>query len=191
MYPSPTSTPTPDAAVVPIGRGIARSRATKGTVLILIAAFTVYGLAKVAARPSSVSEPEIILVAGSLLALLLGAIGAAFMRQAWRRRGILISADFAGLWISDGDEHAVIPWSAVELIGLHVLVRHYQGLPVRDWSLDLLLHDPIESDHPLLKRHVLPAGPPRYMMPLPRGAHKDVMAAVKARVPELWRALDA
>jgi hypothetical protein len=191
MYPSPTSTPSPDAAVVPIGRSIAFSRAAVGTVLVLAAALIVLGLANVVDRRVHVKDPELTLAMGSLLALLCAVIGFACMRYAWRRRGIAISADQAGLWLSDGDAHAVVPWGDVKAIGLHRYVlgksNNWPSITIHAWNIELRLRGPIDRDDPLLKRMVLPADPPRYMIRLPRGARRDAVAAIESRVPELWR----
>jgi hypothetical protein len=189
MYPSPTSSPPPDATVVSIGRRIAFSRTVVGAVLVIAGAGTVLGVADVAAHPNSVPEPEIALMGGSLLALLLGVVGVACMRSAWKRRSLAVSTDFAGLRLSEGGAHAVVPWSNVKAVGLHESEVRSHGWPsvaIRSWSLELHLRDPIASGDPLLDRLLLPADPPRYMIRLPRGARFDVMAAVRARVPELW-----
>lgn len=190
MYPAPTSAPSPDATPVPIGRRIARKWVAIGIVFAAIDLIGVFIAIRVVTDPARVGDPLISLATGLILAVLFGCFSGLCLRHARRRRNTAIITDYAGLWLTDGDAHAVVPWNSVAAIGLHESVvtqsHSWPNITVTAWSIDVRLHHPIDRDDPLLDRMVLPADPPRYMIHLPRGAHIDAMAAVRARVPELW-----
>lgn len=189
MYPSPASAPAPDATPVPIGRRIALTWACLGVVAALLAACGAFLAAHEALGLNLVHVPFASFARGALLMLFCGTLAFLWLRTAEHRRHLVISTDHAGLWLVDGDARAVVPWNDVAAIGLHEYVQTSQWCSLSSWSIELRLHEPIEQGDPLIERLVLPADPPRYMIRLPRGTHADAMAAVRARVPELW--LDA
>jgi hypothetical protein len=135
---------------------------------------------------AQVRTPFMSFARSALLLLFCGTLAFVCLRMAERRRRLTISTDYAGLWLVDGDARAVIAWNDVATVGLHEYVQNAQGVSYSSWSIELRLHEPIDQGDPLLDRLVLPADPPRYMIRLPRGTHIDAMAAIKARVPELW-----
>lgn len=186
MYPAPTSTPQPDATPVPIGRRAARKWVAIGAACYVIDLIGVFTAFRVVLDPVRVADPFQTLVTSVVLMILFGSLGAFCIRYARRRSRVAISTDFAGLWLTDGDATAVVPWNDLAAIGLHEFVQNAQGFSYSSWSIELHLHEPIEPGDPLIDRMVLAAGPPRYMIRLPRGTHIEAMAAIKARVPELW-----
>jgi hypothetical protein len=190
MYPAPASTPQPDATPVPIGRRTARRWAVAGAVCAVLAAIGAYAMV-IAATDMVQTRSQLFSFSRSALLLLFGGVLAFIcLRVARSRRDLAISTDFTGLWLTDGDARAVIPWNDVAAVGLHEYVvtqtHSWPNLTFTSWSIDLRLHEPVEPGDPLLDRMALPAGPPRYMIRLPHGTHIDAMAAIKARVPELW-----
>ncbi|MFC3492786.1 hypothetical protein [Glycomyces rhizosphaerae] len=192
MYPAPTSTPTPDATPVPVGRRIARKWVLFGAAGVALALYGVLKLVTAIINPLRVADPMESIATGAILMLLFPMLAFVCLRHARRRSDLSISTDNAGLWISDGDAHAVVPWNSAAAIGLHEYSLNGATSPAfsyTSWSIELRLHHPIDRDDPLLERFVLPAGPPRYLIRLPRGTHVEAMAAVDARVPELWHGL--
>jgi hypothetical protein len=187
MYPAPTSTPQPDATPVPIGRRIAFTWACFGVTSAALAALGAFLMVHATFdMATQVRIPFMSFARSALLLLFCGTLAFICLRMAERRRRLTISADYSGLWLVDGDARAVIAWNDVASVGLHEFVQNAQGLSYSTWSIELHLHEPIETGDPLIDGMVLPADPPRYMIRLPRGTHVDAMAAIKARVPELW-----
>lgn len=188
MYPAPTHNPGPDATPVPIGRRAARKWMLLGVALAALALFGAFLRFKTGSYSVRAEYPLGSFLLSAFVLLCCGLFAFLCLRHARNVRGTVISTDFAGLWLIDGDASAVIPWNDVAGIGLHeYTVAQSPGFPdFVSWSLDLRLHEPLDPGEPLIDRLVLPADPPRYLIRLPRGARFDVMAAVKARVPELW-----
>lgn len=189
MYPAPTSTPTPDATPVPIGRRIAFRWAFGGVVSAALALLGAFLATRAVVDTTHVRAPLATFGRSAFLLLLCGTLAFICLRMAERHRRLTISTDYAGLWLIDGDAHAVIAWNDVAAIGLHqysITGATSPNLTYTSWSIDLRLHEPMDPGDPLLDRMVLPADPPRYMIRLPRGTHVDTMAAIRARVPELW-----
>ncbi|MDN3240826.1 hypothetical protein [Glycomyces tritici] len=189
MYPAPASTPSPDATPVPIGRRIACRWACFGAasaaLAVLGAVLTVLAAVDMA-RPGR--GPFMSFGRSAFLLLFCGTLAFVCLRMAERHRHLAISTDFAGLWITERDAGAVIAWNDVAAIGLHeYALTGSSSRFFKSWSIELRLHEPLEPGDPLLDSFVLPADPPRYMIRLPHGTRIDAMAAVRARVPELWQ----
>jgi predicted membrane protein len=187
MYPAPTSSPSPDATHVPIGRRTALNWGLLGAVSAAIALIGLTTVLRVVIDPVRFADPLQTLAVGLIPLLLFGLIAALCFRGGWRRRRTAIITDYAGLWFTDGLADAVVPWNDVASIGLYENVHTSQDFSNSFWSIELRLHEPrTTGEDPLLDRFVLAAGPPRYLIRLPRGTHIDAMAAIRARAPELW-----
>ncbi|MFG3338518.1 hypothetical protein [Glycomyces sp. NPDC048151] len=190
MYPAPTRSPEPDATHVPIGRRAARLWTLLGVALAALAVLGTFLRIATGSYTVRAQYPLGSVLLSGFVLLLCGTLAFLCLRHARKIRGTVISTDSAGLWLTDDGTAAVVPWNDVAGIGLHeYVVAHSSPLPDSffiSWSLDLRLHEPIDRGDPLVERLLLPADPPRYMIRLPRGTHVEAMAAVKARVPELW-----
>ncbi|WP_030602001.1 hypothetical protein [Streptomyces fulvoviolaceus] len=190
MSPAHTSSsPAPDATVVPTGRRGAMTGLPCSVLLIVIGAAGVSG-GVVVATGNQKGESGVAGFAGLAFMVALGVLGVFLFVGHWANRSNRILVDGTGLWIDSGKLQHVIPWQSLAGVALH---WSRFGRSQKVYSLEMFPNGPVDRDDPALWTLVRDEEPPqpglsrlRYRLPFPSAQQQQVVTAVHSQVPQLW-----
>ncbi|MFC7308675.1 hypothetical protein ACFQVC_31220 [Streptomyces monticola] len=184
--------PAPTATVIRTGQRSAARMLPLGIVLTAVALLVLAGGVGITFGLGA-DEPNPGGVVGILMGFLILFIGVTSLMSAWASRRSAVSIDATGLWVSNGKARNVIPWHTLAGVGLHWSRFGRGRTGTKVYSLELCPSGPVDRDDPVLwplVRDEAPIHPSlprlRYRLPVPPGSRDEVVAAVRAQVPQLW-----
>lgn len=180
--------PAPDAAVVRTGRRALLTALPGCVLLTACGGAAVTGLARWLLGETRPSAGGLV---GVALLLALGALGVVSTLALWRNRHRAIAVDTVGLWLdhSGVPGRRLIPWTSLAAVGVY-----HSRVRTRQYSLELCPDGPMDERDPVLWPLIREEEPPRaglprlrYRVPVPHGARRELIGAVRACCPpHLW-----